>query len=145
MRLPRLLALLPLFWACTPAAQELPGDPAAGGKLAREVCATCHIVSDDQLVDPDVGAPTFFEVVDDPSVSELSLRAFLQTSHATMPNLILTPEETDDIIAYILTLRGVQPWGGRAGPRAQAPLRAVRPVPFAPNDRHDRSDGGEGG
>ena len=75
----------------------------------------------DELVDPDVGAPTFFEVIADPSVSELSLRAFLQTSHATMPNLILTPEETDDIIAYILTLRGVQPGSGRAGPRAQAP------------------------
>jgi mono/diheme cytochrome c family protein len=121
MGLLRLLTLLTLFWTCTPTAQELPGDPAVGGKLAREVCATCHIVSDDQLVDPDVGAPTFFEVVADPSVSELSLRAFLQTSHATMPNLILTPEETDDIIAYILTLRGVQPGGGRAGPRAQAP------------------------
>ena len=122
MRLLHLLALLLLFWACTATAQELPGDPAAGGKLAREVCATCHVVSEDQFVDPDVGAPTFFEVVEDPSVSELSLRAFLQTSHATMPNLILTPEETDDLIAYILTLRGVDPWGGRAGPRAQAPL-----------------------
>ena len=121
MRLPRLLALLALFWARTTTAQELPGDPAVGGKLAREVCATCHIVSEDELEDPGVGAPTFFEVVADPSVSELSLRAFLQTSHATMPNLILTPEETDDIIAYILTLRGVQPRGGRAGPRAQAP------------------------
>jgi mono/diheme cytochrome c family protein len=108
MRLLRLLYLLPLFWACSSIAQQLPGDPLVGGKLAREVCAACHIVSDDQLVDPDVGAPTFFEVIDDPSVSELSLRAFLQTSHPTMPNLVLTPDETDDIIAYLLTLKGVQ-------------------------------------
>ncbi len=105
----RLLYLLPLFWACTSTAQELQGDPLAGGKLAREVCAACHIVGDDQLVDPDVGAPTFFEVIDDPSVTELSLRAFLRTSHPTMPNLILTPQETDDIIAYILSLRSAQP------------------------------------
>ena len=105
----RLLYLLPLFWACTSTAQELQGDPLVGGKLAREVCAACHIVGDDQLVDPDVGAPTFFEVIDDPSVTALSLRAFLRTSHPTMPNLILTPEETDDIIAYILRLRDVQP------------------------------------
>jgi hypothetical protein len=90
MRLLRLLYLLPLFWACTSTAQELQGDPLAGGELAREVCAACHIVGDDQLVDPDVGAPTFFEVIVDPSVTELSLRAFLQTSHPTMPNLILT-------------------------------------------------------
>jgi mono/diheme cytochrome c family protein len=109
MRLLRLLNLLPFFWACSSIAQPLPGDPLVGGKLAREVCAGCHIVSDDQLVDPDVGAPTFFDVVADPSVSELSLRAFLRTSHATMPNLILTPQETDDIIAYILSLRSVQP------------------------------------
>jgi mono/diheme cytochrome c family protein len=108
MRLLRLLNLLPFFWACSSIAQPLPGDPLVGGKLAREVCAGCHIVSDDQLVDPDVGAPTFFDVVADPSVSELSLRAFLQTSHPTMPNLILTPDETDDIISYILTLKGVQ-------------------------------------
>jgi mono/diheme cytochrome c family protein len=108
MRLLCLSYLLPFFWAYGASAQQLPGDPLAGGKLAREVCAACHIVADDQLVDPDVGAPTFFEVIDDPSVSELSLRAFLQTSHATMPNLILTPDETDDIIAYLLTLKGVQ-------------------------------------
>jgi hypothetical protein len=61
-------------------------------------------VSDDQFKDPDVGAPTFFEVVADPSITALSLRAFLQTPHATMPDLILTQDETDDIISYILTL-----------------------------------------
>jgi mono/diheme cytochrome c family protein len=108
MRLLCLSCVLPFFWACSASAQPLPGDPLAGGKLAREVCAACHVVADDQLVDPDVGAPTFFEAVDDPSVSELSLRAFLQTSHPTMPNLILTPDETDDIISYILTLKGLE-------------------------------------
>ena len=50
-------------------------------------------------------APTFFEVVADPSITALSLRAFLQTTHATMSDLILTQDETDDIISYILTLR----------------------------------------
>jgi hypothetical protein len=34
----------------------------------------------------------------------LSLRVFLRTPHATMPDLMLTPDETDDIISYILTL-----------------------------------------
>jgi mono/diheme cytochrome c family protein len=86
-------------------AQELPGDPAAGARLAHEVCAVCHLVSDDQTSDPEVG-PSFFEVADHPATTELSLRAFLQTPHATMPNLMLTPEETDDIISYLLTLKG---------------------------------------
>ena len=84
-------------------AQDLPGDPAAGARLAHEVCAVCHLVSDDQTSDPEVG-PSFFEVADHPATTELSLRAFLQTPHATMPDLILTAEETDDVIAYILTL-----------------------------------------
>jgi hypothetical protein len=34
-----------------------------------------------------------------------ALRVFLTSSHPKMPNLILTPEETADVIAYILSLR----------------------------------------
>jgi mono/diheme cytochrome c family protein len=99
-------AAITLFlWAGTAMAQGLPGDPEAGRELAQEVCAVCHIVSEDQLHDPGVGAPTFFEVVDHPSVTALSLRVFLRTPHATMPDLMLSPDETDDIISYILTLR----------------------------------------
>jgi cytochrome c len=99
------VAITFFLWAGTAMAQGLPGDPEAGRKLAREVCAVCHIVSEDQLHDPGVGAPTFFEVVDHPSVTALSLRVFLRTPHATMPDLMLSPDETDDIISYILTLR----------------------------------------
>ena len=105
----RSLHLLPLsfaVWAGIASAQDLPGDPAVGGQLARDVCATCHVISEDQVDDPGVGAPTFFEVVAHPSVTALSLRGFLQTPHATMPDLMLTQEETDDIISYLLTLRG---------------------------------------
>jgi len=105
----RLLSLLPfsfVVWAGIASAQDLPGDPAVGGQLARDVCTTCHVVSEDQVDDPGVGAPTFCEVAEHPSVTALSLRVFFQTPHATMPNLTLTPEETDDIISYLLTLKG---------------------------------------
>ena len=47
---------------------------------------------------------TFFEVAAHPLVMTLSLGVFLRTPHATMPDLMLTPDETDDIISYILTL-----------------------------------------
>jgi len=85
-------------------AQELTGDPEAGARLAREVCAACHVVSDDQMIDPGIG-PWFIDVAQHPATTALSLRVFLQTPHADMPDLILTPKETDDIIAYILTLK----------------------------------------
>jgi mono/diheme cytochrome c family protein len=86
-------------------AQDLPGDPAAGARLAKEVCATCHVVAADQATDPGIG-PSWLEVAGHPATTALSLRAFLQTPHATMPNLMLTPEEKDDVISYILTLKG---------------------------------------
>ena len=56
------------------------------------------------MIDPGAG-PSFFEVVEHPATTELSLRAYLQTPHATKPNLILTAQETDDIIAYLLKLK----------------------------------------
>ena len=105
--MPRLGWLTGVIWAaCSPAAaQDLPGDPAAGARLAREVCAKCHLVSEDQAIDPAVG-PSLLEVAEHPATTEMSLRAFLQTPHPTMPNLMLTPDETDDVIAYLLTLKG---------------------------------------
>jgi hypothetical protein len=57
------------------------------------------------MVDPGVG-PSLLEVAEHPATTEMSLRAFLQTPHPTMPNLVLSPEETDDIIAYLLALKG---------------------------------------
>ena len=33
------------------------------------------------------------------------LRAFLKTPHPKMPNLILTGEQSDDVIAFLLSLR----------------------------------------
>jgi len=105
MRASPLVAMGSALWAGCAQAQDLPGDPDAGSRLAHEVCGVCHVVSDEQFVDPDVGAPTFYEVADDPAVTALSLRVFLRTPHATMPDLMLSPDETDDIIAYILSLR----------------------------------------
>jgi hypothetical protein len=34
-----------------------------------------------------------------------ALRVFLTSSHPKMPNLILSPQQTADVIAYILSLR----------------------------------------
>jgi hypothetical protein len=39
------------------------------------------------------------------STTALSLRVFLQTPHAQMPDLHLSRDEIDDLAAYILSLR----------------------------------------
>lgn len=86
-------------------AQVYPGDPVAGRNFARQVCAVCHFVESEDLGLSWSGAPAFQEVADDPAVTEVSLRVFLRTSHEDMPNFMLTPSETDDVISYILSLK----------------------------------------
>jgi hypothetical protein len=34
----------------------------------------------------------------------MAIRVFLETPHPKMPNLVLMPEETADVVAYILSL-----------------------------------------
>ena len=53
----------------------------------------------------DIG-PDFETVANTPGMTATALNAFLLTSHPKMPNLILSPEQSADVIAYILTLRG---------------------------------------
>lgn len=39
------------------------------------------------------------------STTSISLHAFLMTPHVNMPNYRLTPQEIDDVVTYILSLR----------------------------------------
>ncbi len=80
-------------------------DPAAGAKLALEVCARCHFVTENQPLIPRADAPPFDVIAAEPSVTELSLRVFLRTPHRNMPDLQLSQKETDDVIGFILGLK----------------------------------------
>ena len=86
-------------------AQGVEGDPVAGRALAVKVCGKCHSVSAEQRTTRFDEAPGFDEIADKPQTTEISLRAFLQSSHPTMPNILLAEQERDDVIAYILSLR----------------------------------------
>ena len=50
--------------------------------------------------------PTFPGVARMPSTTATSLRAFLQTPHHRMPDFRLSRTEVEDLIAYMLSLRG---------------------------------------
>lgn len=96
-----------LLAASTPVcAQTSYGDPAAGLTLALSNCAQCHVVAGRQTGPVPVGVPTFAEIARMPSTTALSLRAYLQTPHPPMPDLALTRREMEDVITYILSLRG---------------------------------------
>ena len=76
------------------------GDPAEGMRLAMRSCVSCH----GSQTAPQ-RAPSFSDIAAMKSTTGESLNVFLRTSHPSMPNLILTTTERDDIIAYILSLR----------------------------------------
>ena len=86
------------------AAQEL-GDPAAGLDLAVAQCSDCHAVAADDGQSPDADAPPFPAVAGMTSTTRTSLLVWLQSSHPTMPNIKLDEDQTDNVIAYILSLK----------------------------------------
>jgi len=77
----------------------------AGRRLAETWCSNCHVVSAEQHRGASTGAPTFTAIADMKSTTPMGLRVFLQTPHSAMPDLHLTRNETDDLIAYIMSLR----------------------------------------
>jgi mono/diheme cytochrome c family protein len=96
--------LLTLAGAVAAQAQE-GGDVEKGHDFARKICAECHGVEKGYQPSTEPFAPTFEAVAKAPGMSPLALAVFLQTPHATMPNLVLTASERADIIAYITSLK----------------------------------------
>lgn len=84
-------------------AQEM-GDPRQGLKFAQEACAACHAVERRQP-SPNPQAPAFEAIANTRGMTRMALYAFLQTSHPTMPNLILEADEKAHVVAYILSLK----------------------------------------
>ncbi|MEM8793313.1 MAG: cytochrome c [Pseudomonadota bacterium] len=81
------------------------GDRVAGGAFARDVCADCHHVEADEPTLLLTDIKPFRMIAEDPKTTVLSLRVFLRTPHQGMPDFILTSQQTDNVIAYILSLR----------------------------------------
>ena len=79
-------------------------DLIAGQNLAEKWCVECHGVRADRL-SPNLAAPTFPDLAAEPSITEYSLRALLRSPHETMPHITFTPEQMDDIIDYIMSLK----------------------------------------
>ena|SRR5271166_4893327 len=89
------------FLAC---AQE-PGDPAKGLKYAQRSCASCHAIRKGAASSPNSRAREFEAIANTSGVTGISLAASLHSVHEHMPNFVLSANERDDIIAYILSLK----------------------------------------
>ena len=80
-------------------------DPQEGAKWATNVCGECHAVARSQPRSPNGRAPTFGELANTPGMTIAALTVALTTPHAGMPMFVLTSEQRQDIIAYILSLK----------------------------------------
>ena len=103
------LAIVPSAMAQSPSED---GDPLKGREIARTWCANCHVVEDNPARGADT-APTFPAIAARPAVTADGLRAFLSAQHSgaaepqgRMPNLSLSRNDVENVVAYILTLRG---------------------------------------
>lgn len=99
-----LVAFTLMAGASLGAAQEV-GDARAGQAYADGVCAECHAVKKGQRVSPHERAPAFEVVANTRGMTEMALRVWFQSPHPSMPNLMLKEKQSDDLIAYILSLK----------------------------------------
>ena len=94
-----LAALLIMSWSSMVEAQ----DPRQGLILARHWCTACHLVEAGQFASD--AAPPFATIAKDPANTPERLQHWLDAPHPAMPDLKLSRDEQDDVIAYLLSLK----------------------------------------
>ena len=99
-----LLAAVIVSLAANLAAAEEVGDPQAGFEYARDYCSGCHGISAEKSPNPK--ATRFREVADRPGITGTALVVWLQTSHPTMPNIVVEHQDLLNVVAYMLGLKG---------------------------------------
>jgi cytochrome c len=85
-------------------AQPVDGDSASGRAIATKRCSSCHRVMPMTLSDKS-DPPSFQSIADQPSTTGIALNVFLHSNHRNMPDFVVSSVESNDLIAYILSLR----------------------------------------
>jgi mono/diheme cytochrome c family protein len=80
------------------------GNAGQGRRVAHADCAQCHGVDRDSYSN-NLAAPAFDDIANIPGMTSRALIVALQTSHRSMPNLIIKGRDAEDLVAYILSLK----------------------------------------
>lgn len=91
-----------LAWLAVPVLAR--ADAAAGHRLARRWCASCHVIGNGAGQTVPQGPPTFRSIARG-DMSPAAIRAFLTKPHGKMPDLSLTRSEIENLTDYIESLR----------------------------------------
>ena len=88
-----------------PAGAQQQANPREGERLAKQWCASCHLVAAYQRTPvPDV-APAFASIAARPQATPGALRVIIQMPYPRMPQIALSRDEVEHIIAYIVGLK----------------------------------------
>jgi mono/diheme cytochrome c family protein len=91
--------------AAPPVAAAQLGSVETGRQYVQDVCSSCHAIKPGAEVSPVPEAPTFEQVANTPGMNERALMVFFRTPHASMPNLVITGDDADNVVAYIMSLK----------------------------------------
>jgi mono/diheme cytochrome c family protein len=105
-----------LLWAATwtaslilcslrPGIAQQVGDAEEGRAISSAICSECHAVLLGQPFSPRLEAPRFEDIANTPRLTTNMLVMLLQTSHPTMPNIVMTETEMANVIEYIRSLK----------------------------------------
>jgi mono/diheme cytochrome c family protein len=104
-RMTSLVTFLALSVAASDVHAQAGADLQAGLATAQQVCSACHAIRRGEARSPNSRSPTFSELATAPGMTPAALMVALTTPHAGMPMFILTRDQREDVIAYILSLR----------------------------------------
>ena len=99
------IALVMIVTAGERAKAQQFGSVDEGRQLAHDTCAECHAMENGAR-SPNANAPTFEDIANTPGMTSAALTVALQTTHRHMPNFVIKGNAREDIIAYILSLKG---------------------------------------
>lgn len=80
-------------------------DVDRGHELARTTCAACHRVEKGETAEKIVDVASFQTIANNRARTKLALLVFLKSPHVNMPDIVLTENEIDSVIAYIMSLK----------------------------------------
>jgi cytochrome c len=99
----RVALLFSLLTMLLSASARAAGDAVVGKEIATTWCSACHHM--DNAATAADGARPFAAMARDPKVTADRLRGFLVKPHGGMPELILTRQEIENLVAYIESLK----------------------------------------
>jgi mono/diheme cytochrome c family protein len=94
------------FWACLLVLWGIPwggafaADAERGATIAARWCAACHMAAPGQGRS-DAAPPDFAKIGRQPDLDARKLSAFLMTPHPRMPDMSLSRQQIDDLVAFI--------------------------------------------